>query len=244
MPNKKYTEFIAGTATTPKILLLGDPTTGKLERITVAQLLALVVSGGGDIFADGSVDFTGQETFGAGLKTDTIESIAPAGAISFKDGGASYFVISPNGSLEFGDPAATNAYLRINLEDVYLGAVDSGRFVHINENIFEFSNQAMEISFMVDPAAGEAYIRQHQQGIFGRRLFLNGAARQYSLGDEEQVNGGTRITVDDNTGTLNIDNVAHNAKVNMNGVDGASGTFTTNDGKTVTVDGGIITSIV
>lgn len=48
--------------------------------------------GGGDIMSDGSVPFTGQETFGAGLKTDTIaEKTAGAGVtidgVLAKDGG-------------------------------------------------------------------------------------------------------------------------------------------------------------
>lgn len=43
MANKKYSQFTAGTVSNAKILLLADPTTGALEKVTVEQLVGYKV---------------------------------------------------------------------------------------------------------------------------------------------------------------------------------------------------------
>lgn len=68
--------------------------------------------------------------------------------------------------------------------------------------------------------------------------------RETKLGDISVSGNGLVETINDAAGSHDVSNTAGNAVYSVNGNAGASGTFTTTDGKTVTVVGGIVTSIV
>lgn len=78
----------------------------------------------------------------------------------------------------------------------------------------------------------------------GRFLSLNANADFYEIGDLDILGAGTRLSINNAAGTVDFSNAALTAAFSINGNPGASGNFTTVDLKTVTVIGGIITSIV
>lgn len=76
MANKKISEFTA--LTTPDnadLFAIVDVSVSETKKITWANLLAAMPFGYGNILSNGSVNFTGQETFAAGLKTTAQDAI-------------------------------------------------------------------------------------------------------------------------------------------------------------------------
>jgi hypothetical protein len=70
-------------------------------------------------------------------------------------------------------------------------------------------------------------------------------AGSYALGNVSgAIGNGSHFIIDDTTGIADLANTALTAAYSINNVPGVSGFFTTTDLKTVTVQGGIITSIV
>lgn len=100
--------------------------------------------GGGDILADGSVPFTGQETFGVGLKTDTIEEKTLNAGVSFpndihantiKDAGSTLNIIpsttvniAPTGSSDINitTTASTSSNLILTSDILRLATTTNG----------------------------------------------------------------------------------------------------------------------
>lgn len=76
MANKKISEFTA--LTTPDnadLFAIVDVSLPETKKITWANLLAAMPFGYGNILSNGSVNFTGQETFAGGLKTTAQDAI-------------------------------------------------------------------------------------------------------------------------------------------------------------------------
>lgn len=96
--------------------------------------------------------------------------------------------------------------------------------------------------FTVNGAGNNKLMQAVESG--GQFLNLDAGALLYQFGDIGNVNLGLRMSLNDNTGIADFSNTALNAVFSINGNAGASGTFTTVDLKTVTVTGGLITSIV
>lgn len=72
-------------------------------------------------------------------------------------------------------------------------------------------------------------------------LMLDFVNTIYGIGDIAGVNNGAHLSIDDTTGIFTIDNTAHTAAVNINGVAGFTGTVAPVN--TITVVGGIVTNV-
>lgn len=206
---------------------------------TEQQFIDLIDSS--DIVSDGSIPFTGQETFSAGLKTDTINEATIAAGITLDSAGG-IITVESSGGTQFLITNGTDVYMRVASADVYAGAVSIGLFSHINENIFEISDQSPHQLILYSATANEFFVRTERGGNFGKKIWLEG--RLTHLGDIDLFDAGLKIVLDQTANSLALTNTANTAKYSCNGQDGADGTFTSQDGKTITVTGGIITSIV
>lgn len=75
----------------------------------------------------------------------------------------------------------------------------------------------------------------------GQMLTLIQTAGFYSFGDLGPIGNGTVVGVDDATGTFFVANTGNTSIININGVNGFSGTVAAP--ATITVDGGIVTNV-
>lgn len=76
--------------------------------------------------------------------------------------------------------------------DVYLGIKSTARF-HVNENLVDYTSSTGDQYLYLDKSADDFFIKQHQQGQFGKRLEIN--AGRVKLGDVEALNQGGVIDI-------------------------------------------------
>lgn len=120
-------------------------------------------------------------------------------------------------------------------EDLSLQSDNGASYLTIDGfgNLYTLLNQ---ISF-VALSGFELYA---DAGFSQRTISIDNTTFLTRIGDIDSAMNGTFIFIDDGNQVLDLTGLAYS----INGVPGDSGTFTTADAKTVTVVGGIITSIV
>lgn len=76
--------------------------------------------------------------------------------------------------------------------DVYLGIKSTARF-HVNENLVNYTSSGGDVYLYLDKSNDEFYIKQNQQGAFGKRFDIN--AGRVKLGDVDAANSGGVIDI-------------------------------------------------
>lgn len=155
--------------------------------------------------------------------------------------------LAANPSVQFLTAAAiTDFILRNNSGSLVATTPGGQRYLALNRTANQFSIGDLDTTnngiFLIVDDNGKQIGMQDTNGnavaLFDLNTFF------VSLGDLGGTATGLQFLVDVTNQRLNVTNTALNAKYAVNNNDGASGTFTTVDLKTVTVEGGIITAIV
>lgn len=159
-----------------------------------------------------------------------------------------------------GDPAALLSNREIPLEGFsfnFKGLLIDVLIDDVNE-IFQVADAANNQFVFADPqndtwwfgdipaAYSETYMYMDSTGIEFKAghtqvIFVDKTAKKAIFGFPTGFNNGLHLHISDTTNAFIIDNAAHNAHIELNGVSGISGTFAPVN--SITVVGGIVTAV-
>ena len=236
------------------------------------NFMAIADTGGIGSYMLWSVDFAGNTGQFIGNNRASAGWSPPFIAIQNTDVGGTFGRLQFSGqdAMEMTDAGPTNAIAIFPTGDV---AVQQSGLADPNYKFFVLNNGTLGGQMRVQNAAATLFEINDSTGFYqlgdisnntggsflsindpgavitmnilnSRVLNLDRSGQIYQIGDIDVLNNQTIFTIDDTASTGDLSSSASNAAFSINGNTGASGTFTTVDLKTVTVEGGIITLIV
>lgn len=209
------------------------------------------------LFSDNGLDLT-PPLYRIGdvnnVQNGTTQSIDDAlQTVAINDGlGNRFFEIDmPNGTWKLGDidGLTTGSLIQIfdpsflvsmNARDglganAGLGAQADTLGVNVYANMIVQDGVNPSVEFRIDKQTGQL---NYDSNAYFIADFSN---MNFSLGDLPGFNNGTSFNIDDTTGVFSFDNTALTSKININGIDGFTGTVSPVN--SITVNGGIVTAV-